>query len=895
MLEQIIYTRCSPSRNLENGQVVWKEGLGFYSMSEDFIKIPDRIKLDRLVRRQNCTKMRAAGYVSSYSMLELDGDNVVLCYEVPRENTEEKRYNGNFIRSGNYIKQCLAGAPEDYPYKWFGSSCWNAHKLPQQEYYHDLEPTREPPMLEQQDASCSDGYIDDAKIDTFLDDGRRGLFKQILWFILSEFNKPVSERRVLLIKDEPENVELWVAAVERSLSVGLALQISFDTNISGVTQNNANNELFYYVNENTRAICTFDSRVTGLIKTPYAMIAGVHPKDTACANLRKTAISNFEIADGKNMTVTFEPDSFIDRAYFAAAAVHDESVAEFCGDVLPCLNMPENGWRLPELYDAYMYLLGNRHEVRRDYRRMLECMRELTRNGIPEEPQLCRRLLTQGLASYRSHAARDSENSFELICIYGGMAAPAGMVDDVMRVLKDRFDKMLSELPSSGKELCKAWSAFMSHSSAELRHRLSDALFDEQRIIACEKSAASLDVVTAMALFNMLMAKMGDDITVMMNDLSMSRLVIMLLVNSLDDGKALPEMLGWLSESPELFCFFAENTANYIDLYEKSKKKQWWDALVRFNGGNLVQLCELLCTRSGTGIDTVEGLLLDHAQRMGRFDKYIREAFESAMEKLPVNENTGLDFYRGWAALIKDKSDVIALAESLNSSEVSENVQEKLYDMLNSKVFSMTDRLDGELYGTMAEWSTELGLPSLVCERESLMRELESAEKRSDAVRAAECFMENMFPEPEGYTESAMFREICAYASAYNDPGLYLRMLSLFDMTAPEEHKETAAAFAEKLISDNGRRMGELLFGLYFAFTLNDLKLPCYDRAQTENIRAQLSIAFQEAMKKCYKPAMTEQIKKVEDVTITDRKALLELINKAVPSHGLKRLFGKRG
>lgn len=895
MLEQIIYTRCSPSRNLENGQVVWKEGLGFYSMSEGFVGIPDRIKLDRLVRRQNCTKMRAAGYVSSYSMLQLDGDNVVLCYEVPRENTEEKRYNGSFMRSGNYIKQCLAGVPADYPYKWFGSSCWNAYKLPQQEYYHDLEPTREPPMLEQQDAVCSDGYIDDARIDAFLEEGRRGLFKQILWFILSEFNKPVSERRVLLIKDEPQNVELWVAAVERSLSVGLALRISFDTNVSGVTQNNANNELFYYVNENTRAICTFDSRVTGLIKMPYAMIAGVHPKDTACASLRKTAISNFEIADGKNMTVTFEPDSFIDRAYFAAAAEHDSNVTGFCTEVLPYLDMEESGWRLPELFDAYMYLLGNAPEVHRDYRRMLECMKELTRNGAPQEPGLCRELLKQGLASYRSHAARDSENSFELISIYGELAPGAGMVDEVMGVLKDRFDKMLNELPSSGKELCRAWSAFMSQSNAILRHRLTQALFDEDRIVACEKSAASLDVVTAMALFNMLMAKIDDDMTAIMNDLSMSRLVIMLLVNSLDDGKALPEMLGWLAESSELFCFFAENTANYIDLYEKSKKKQWWDALVRFNGGNLVELCELLCTRSGTGIDTVEGLLLDHAQRTGRFDRNISDAFESAMEKLPVNGNTGLDFYRGWAALIKDKGDVIALAESLGRSEVSENVHEKLNNMLNTKVFFMTDRLDGELYGTMAEMSMDLGVPSLVCEREQLLRELESAEKRSDAVRAAEHFMENGFREPVDYTESAMFREICSYAAAYNDPGLYLRMLCLFDMTAPEKHKETAEEFAAQILSDNGRRMGELLFGLYFAFSLNDLKLPCYDRQHTDNIRLLLEDGFREALKKCYKPAMTEQVKKVEDVTITDRKALLEIIDNAAPSHGLKRLFGKRG
>ena len=124
MLEQLIYTRCSPCRSLENGQVIRKEGLGFYSLSPGLVSdIPERIKLDRLIRKQNCSKTRTAGYVCSYSLLQLGGGNSALTYEVPRENTGEKRLNGNLIRTGNYIKQTLVGKIDDYPYKWFGSEC----------------------------------------------------------------------------------------------------------------------------------------------------------------------------------------------------------------------------------------------------------------------------------------------------------------------------------------------------------------------------------------------------------------------------------------------------------------------------------------------------------------------------------------------------------------------------------------------------------------------------------------------------------------------------------------------------------------------------------------------------------------------------------------------------
>ena len=162
MLEQVIYTRCLPCRSLENGQVMHKEGLGFYSVSEGLISsIPERIKLDRLIRKQNCSKTRAAGYVCSYSLLSLGGGNTALTYEVPRENTGEKRANGNLIRTGNYIKQSLIGRPCDYPYKWFGSAVFDAHKRPQQDYYHDLDPKSEPPYLSQVSDRAGDGYVND--------------------------------------------------------------------------------------------------------------------------------------------------------------------------------------------------------------------------------------------------------------------------------------------------------------------------------------------------------------------------------------------------------------------------------------------------------------------------------------------------------------------------------------------------------------------------------------------------------------------------------------------------------------------------------------------------------------------------------------------------------------
>lgn len=892
MLEQVIYTRCSPSRSLENGQVLWKEGLGFYSVSEGLCdNIPDRIKLDRLIRKQNCTKSRFAGYVCSYSCLKLDNGAVVMTYEVPRENTDEKRYNGNFIRTGNYIKQSLLGIPEDYPYKWFGSSVWNAHTLPQQEYYHDLDPTREPPILEQQDTTCSDGNITEGMINLFLAEGRGELFRKILWFILNEFKKPESERKVLLIRDTPENVGMWVAAVERCLSVELALKVTFDTNLGGLTQNNANTELFYYVNEKTRAVCTFDSRLSELKKVPYAMISGIHPKDKQNVNLRKTPIANYEIADANTGTVTFEPDESIDMLYFSSAEVYDEDIQRFAAEVLPYVCFEDSDWQLPELFDAYRYIFKLDGTTLRSYEGTVQNLRPFFRCGSIKGETLNRELLDTGLSIFKDNASKDEENGFELLTLCAVAAAQIGEQDKVKGELTGRYERLLTELPRTSKELCRAWASFGRLSSEALRYSVLAALFDSSRAEDITGKLKALDDDTVMTIFEMFFT--SADSSDIINDPAKSELMMMMLVNSLEKDSMLSAMLTKLSSSSELFCCFAEKTANYIDGFDKSKKKLWWDALVRFNGGNLAELCEVLCQRGSVGLDTVENLLSEHGRRTRSFDSSIISAFDNAMKQLPQNENTGLVFYRAMIDTLRTPQEAVELIRKLRKPELRSGVKKTLFTHMNKRLFAMHHEPDDLVFKQLSAWGNDLDMPSIVCEREALMCTVRDSDRLSDISHAVLKFASHRFGMPSGYIGSPMQKQLCECAAEYNDSRFYLSCLFLFDMTKPAEHREAISAFVQDIVCENirSKRIGEVLCGLYRAYSEKQENIADYGSADIENVQRLLEAEFVGTVRKNYKPVMTEQVKK-SDMPADKKKVLLEILNTASPkTGGLKGLF----
>lgn len=215
MLNQLIYTRCMPHRELKNkGQVVRADGFGVFSMSQELVANPPVSNYDFLQTRlavQNGAKETSfTGLFNSYEYTALSSDVYAMSFEVARPHCKEPRKNGQGHRTGTYIKQCFVGKPGDYPFKWFGATAWNAHLKSENDYYLDENPSAEPAWLNNVQEMPTGSYITVEQIKQFVNAGRANAVKAGIWFLVHEYAKPENERKVLLIKDIPENVELWI-------------------------------------------------------------------------------------------------------------------------------------------------------------------------------------------------------------------------------------------------------------------------------------------------------------------------------------------------------------------------------------------------------------------------------------------------------------------------------------------------------------------------------------------------------------------------------------------------------------------------------------------------------------------------------------------------------------
>ncbi len=893
MLEQVIYTRCLPCRSLENGQVMHKEGLGFYSVSEGLISsIPERIKLDRLIRKQNCSKTRAAGYVCSYSLLSLGGGNTALTYEVPRENTGEKRANGNLIRTGNYIKQCLIGRPCDYPYKWFGSAVFDAHKRPQQDYYHDLDPKSEPPYLSQVSDRAGDGYVNDKVIDDFLSDNRQELFVKMLAFILQQMTLPAGERRVLLIKDTPENVELWVAAIERSVSVSIALEISFDTNISGITGNNSNGELFYYVNQKTGAVCSYDSRINTLERLPYAMIAGIHPKDTMSAGIRKTAISNYEIADPAQGSFTADMGEYTQRQYFTHAALHDGYITEFCSEFLPYVDTA--GADVAALFDAYALLLTDLGSARKGYDEVYSALKSIIGGRATGSEALDRKLFETGLAGYGRFFEQDEDMGYGLLSLYSTLADRLGEKGRVEEKLLDRFTQLCDKLPESSGVLCRSWAAFEKNGSEAFRQNIMRGLFTERRVERCVIVSSMIDAATDRVLFDMLIEGLPADAEHFANHEELCILAGALLSGCIDDERLITAMLDTLSKSEELFCFFAGYTAEFMGSTDPNGRREWLEVLVRYSGSDPEKLCARLFKSPYISIDIIESILCIYAKRIGRVDEKLHSIFECAVAAMPEDDFTGLEFYRCCIELTDDTGMMQRVISKAMRAGLDEDVQRRVYIYLNKRLFARKEPLTQELLSVLEAWSERLCISSLVLEKELLIETLETVTSARPALGACERFIKIRFDLPQGYTKSDMFLRVTDSAVQFNDGLFYLYAMFLFDSDDDDALAETAEAFISTILKDNAKskHLGELLFGMREAFTLDDAHVPSYEGERVRQVQEILKAAFEKCVKASYRSSMTEQVRKAGGVNEADRQALLLMLGEASGSKGgIKGIF----
>ena len=138
--------------------------------------------------------------------------------------------------------------------------------------------------------------------------------------------------------------------------------------------------------------------------------------------------SNFVMIDGTTNTASFATDESIRSAYYNAAVQYDADIIDFTSVVLPSLPLDAITDKIPELYDAYKYLLDSNHRVEKwTYREAITELQSFTQYGIPKNDALNMYILNEGMRGYQRFAAEDQRNNFKFLKVLWNLAKLASV------------------------------------------------------------------------------------------------------------------------------------------------------------------------------------------------------------------------------------------------------------------------------------------------------------------------------------------------------------------------------------------------------------------------------------------------------------------------------------
>ncbi|MCD7840694.1 MAG: hypothetical protein LUG46_08730, partial [Erysipelotrichaceae bacterium] len=224
MFNQILYTRCKPGRNLEgHGEIIRSDGYKVRSLSQEIYDVLDENEIQLLnkqyVNLKNESKTGSKqGLIDSFEYIKLENTSA-FCLQHPRNPDEERR-------PGNYIKHFYIGEISDYPIMYMNKELYSYTQLPSSHYYEENETSEFLPVVDvSPDAPFT---IDELK--DFYNDGRSEAINKAISFIVEQKNS--EEKKLLVIKDHPEEVLKWVACITCALPLDLSQQVSFSTNSS---------------------------------------------------------------------------------------------------------------------------------------------------------------------------------------------------------------------------------------------------------------------------------------------------------------------------------------------------------------------------------------------------------------------------------------------------------------------------------------------------------------------------------------------------------------------------------------------------------------------------------------------------------------------------------------
>lgn len=867
MLNQVIYTRCSPHRELkQNGKVSFSSGFGVFSMSRELFGQLNATELDILGHsysmKNGSNPLKEIGLFHSYEYKMMHPGCYAMTFEFSRPIGMD--------RGGNYVKQSLIGAPEGYPYEWFGAENWDACKKEESAYYLNSSAREEAPFLPQCDPRPKNGNITLDAIRRFVSDGRQDAVKAAVWFVQNEMKKPENERKVMLIRDTSENVQFWIAAIQRAFSPELAAQISFSTNISRL--NAQPDAALFYCTDQAGNFRQFMNNPTQFTRHPYQLIAGFHPKDATCSVAKAFPNSNFVILEGVEKRAAFTTDASVpSAAYYRDLVLYDDNILDFCAEVLPCLNVHSFDCDFTTLYDAYRYLLDERHTgVTWSYSEAVRHLSALLGTGMPNRTDVAAYLVGECLKAYPNLEAEDRENGFRFAALAEKLASSIWQTSAIASAVLGQIRKYFLNFSSNESALIQIGRTLPGALSNASEKAILSAVFDDASLQSYRRQILSSSAELASSLLDLYLKKRslcGEQLDKITENAIEYGFVCYTLLAMKDDHERLSRQIRQLSSSNKLLVSTAISCGNHLQKTDPKSAADWWDCFVTGAGGNLPDICRNIC-RSGMGnLDTIEQMLASRIRKDRACTKPLWQSLRESIKEMGANETTGTAFFGAWAS-VASAAEFPTMIRAIQAADLSRSVQQSLFSRLDLAI-----PLDGqwnEVSAAVSElltWGRSMGMISVTGVTLAMVKTLESAKTEKVAEKTLKQHIPQRIKLTTRFVQSSLFTRFCN-AAANLESG-YVHFLALCTFWFEESESRQMYEFVDRYVLTvlQNKKSRQALYSLLVLSEALAYKYEVPDRTpeQLQQVRKYARRALVNRFAAYYKSNMVDKAAKSEE------------------------------
>lgn len=895
MLNQIVYTRCLPYRDLlRGGQIVQGDGFGVFSLSPQVL---DSCSLEELTLINNrlaipnaAKEFTAPGLFNSYEYIILPSGKGALTYEVARPLCEEPRKNGRLNRSGTFIKQCLVGDFSRKAIDLIESDVWDAYKTPENDYYMDNIPNPEPPMLPLINEAAVKAGIDDTLIDQFVHDGREMLLHKALGFVLRELDKPDSERKVLLIKDEPQNVNLWVLAIIRALPEKFANKVSFSTNVSNLTAD-INNALYYYTDKADK-IYTFQNLALELTRHPYCMIVGYHPEDVFSANIRQTTDCNFYTIDGVTYSTTI-PDSYNMSAEFCgAAAFLSEEYQKFYDLKFAYMPLNVTSTEIDETFVAYSYIVsGDVNEWK--YSEAITQLQKLTQVDTFNDFESNNNLVNKILPYISENFKYEIQHAFGLSVALWRYAEKTQTCAKVIEVLS----KGIREQLINDKGIQSTWIQLRRIKGEKVYKSVLMTLFADDELPDIYKHfsyCSKQDVSTVFEMFCEKLMLSGEGQRSLLEDKEKFNFAYYAINAVRNSPSHASRCLRKVNGDPVLYVRLVGEISKDVD-EDSEEDDKWWPVVAESAGESVISLCTYLCDETTAEFAQIEQLLCHSIQVNKVYDEDICKAFIELKRKMHGDDRVGGQLFRSLIAY-SDLRDYPRLIYYTRKVGFNPNVERKLFRSLDNKLGLPDVAYDNtDILVDMENWARSLGTVSIYSACYRLQRRIRYENNDVGILKALREFAEYRIPYRDEYIQTEWYDSLINKALSFKSGSLHLMMTCLFKYEGEEQHKQYIRSYiCDVLKKTDKKNLINVMLSMCNSLCV-DCSIPGYSGQEVDVIQRQIEYALTYELIPYYSKSIIKKVEKNKDFDdITKRKliSILTVVSERNPDKEHKGIFG---